>query len=81
MHVDHPRTCLDGGGDGLCDRVRDVVKLQVEEDACPPADELTDQLGAFEREQSAADLEASGGAFEEAGELERAPARVDIQCD
>jgi hypothetical protein len=48
---------LSGGGYGSLDGVGDVVKLQIEKDACCESREPFDRSGAFGREELAPDLE------------------------
>jgi hypothetical protein len=63
----HPRAQSGRRSHRAADLVRDVVELQVEEDAVALLDEAADQPGAFRREQRAADLEAADGAGEGGG--------------
>jgi len=65
----------------LSDGVGDVVKFQVEEDAHALVGEATNERGSFEREETAADLDAVYEAMKCRCEFERAGARLDVECD
>ena len=82
VDVDHPRTRGDRRLDRLRDGVRDVVKLQIEEDARRPGPtRRRTSAGPFEREETAADFDAVHDAVQRRGELDRAGARFDVERD
>ena len=81
VHVDHPGAGLHRGLDRLRHGVRDVVKLEVEEDARAGIGEPSHERRPLEREQAAADLEAAGDRPERGGELQRARAALDVERD
>ena len=81
MDVDHPRAGVHGGFNRLFDGVRDVVELEVEEDARAGVDERPHERGALAREQAVADLESAGDAAQRGGQLHRALAGVDVERD
>ena len=60
-----------GGGDRLRDGIRDVVKLQVEEDAIALVDQRAHDRRALRGEQAAADLESAGDAAQRVRQRER----------
>ena len=79
MDVDHPRACRYCRLDGLSYGVRDVVKLQVEEDARALVRQATNERGALQCEKTAADLDAIHEAVQRRCELDCASARLDVE--
>ena len=72
VHVDHPRAEPRRRRDRAGDGVRDVVELQVEEDAIAAARRASRTIAGPSRgEQLVADLEAADGAAQRVGERER----------
>ena len=81
VHVDHPRARRHRGLHRAGDGVRDVVKLQIEEDAIALARELADHRRSRGREELLADLEAADRSAQRVGELDGPGRRFDIQGD
>ena len=61
------------------DGVRDVVELQVEEDAVAAARQRADDVRAFGGEEPAADLEAADDAAQRVGQRDRRRAVLDVE--
>jgi hypothetical protein len=79
VHVHHPHAERRRGSDGRRDRVGDVVKFQIQEDAVAPIGERADDRRPFGREQAAADLESARDVPQRRGELQRAGAALHVQ--
>ena len=81
MHVEHPdaepRRCRAG----LRDRIRNVVKLEIEEDAEAALDHPAHGLGSGGDEHLLADLERAGRRIEPIGERQRVHRIGEIERD
>jgi hypothetical protein len=71
----------DGSFHRLRDRVRDVVKLEVEKDRCAQGHQPPHQIGAFQCEETTADFESASEIAELGGECERPRCRIDVKRD
>ena len=79
VHVHHPHTERSGGSHGGRDGVRDVVELQVEENAAAIARERSDDVGAFGGEEAAADLEPADDVAKRMGQRQGLLAVLHVQ--
>ena len=81
MNVDHPSAEARAGGNGAGHRIRDVVKLQVEEDAVTARRKLLDNRWPLAREKTAPDLESADQPPQRVGERARFSGGIDVEGD
>ena len=81
MHIEHPDARRYRSFDRLRDRVRDVVKLEVEKDRRAQGHQPLHQIGAFQCEETTTDFETAGEMAELGGECERPRRRIDVKRD
>ena len=79
MDVDHPRAKTRRRCHGPSDRIRDVVKFEVEEDAITLSGQFFDDGWSVAGEQPAADFEPAGETTKSVGEAPGLVGRVDVQ--
>src|SRR5436189_5081337 len=81
MNVEHPNTescCLDGR---ICDRVRNVVKVQVQKDPMSRTGQFPDQARSCRSEQLRPDLESTHRIAQLCNDLAGLARRRDIEGD
>jgi hypothetical protein len=81
MDVDHPSACRHGRFHRLRNGVRNVVELQVEEDAVAGLNEAMHERRPLARKEPAADFESAGDVLELRGERNRALSVVYVERD
>ena len=81
MNVQHRHAEAGRRGAGLCDGVRDVVELEIEEDAKSALDHPANRFRTGDDEQLLADLEPAGRGIEAVGQRERVHRVREIERD